>query len=236
MWSVKSSDIIDRLVISGHEILQKYHHWKPELMTFDKLICAVESGKYEGASFAVGEEYIMESTFHAKLFIRVWFNVVTELEEYLYLHTLLFLIEFHDLARLGGVKDCWTDNGHMLSSGREGAAPLIVKMEDRLSGDSVVGTSDTTVFRNRLYVMAAQLWYGSVFIKEEKRNWWLRMETSTPSCSWTFWKISAFHTKEELMETTFGCKTPTFAHTWLLQCKNFLKHLDRCWYHDPLAP
>ena len=51
--------------------------------TTDKLICAVESGKYEGATFVVGEEYIMESTFFAKLFIRVWFNVVTELEEYL---------------------------------------------------------------------------------------------------------------------------------------------------------
>ena len=62
-------------------------------MTTDKLICAVDSGKYEGATFVVGEEYIMESTFLAKLFIQVWFNVVTELEEYLYLHALLFLIE-----------------------------------------------------------------------------------------------------------------------------------------------
>ena len=68
---------------------------------------------------------------------RVWFNVVTELEEYLYLHALLFLIEFLDLAGLGRVKGCWSDTGYMLSSGRvsEGAAPLIVKMEDRLSGD-----------------------------------------------------------------------------------------------------
>ena len=41
----------------------------------------------------------------------------------------------------------------------------------------------------------------------------LRMETSTPSCSWTFWKTTAFHTKEELTATTFGCKTTTFAHT-----------------------
>ena len=31
-------------------------------MTTDKLICAVESGKYEGATFVVGKEYIMEST------------------------------------------------------------------------------------------------------------------------------------------------------------------------------
>ena len=75
-------------------------------MTTDKLICAVESGKYEGGTFVVGEEYIMESTFLAKLFIQVWFNVVTELEEYLYLHALLFLIEFLDLAGLGGVKGC----------------------------------------------------------------------------------------------------------------------------------
>ena len=30
-------------------------------MTTDKLICAVESGKYEGATFVIGEEYIMES-------------------------------------------------------------------------------------------------------------------------------------------------------------------------------
>ena len=77
----------------------------------------------------------MESTFLAKLFIRVWFNVVTELEEYLYLHVLLFLIQFLDLAGLGGVKDCWSDTGFMLSSGREGAASLIVKMEDILYGD-----------------------------------------------------------------------------------------------------
>ena len=104
-------------------------------MTTDKLICAVESGKYEGATFVVCEEYIMESTFLAKLFIRVWFNVVTELEECLYLHALLFLIEFLDFAGLGGVKGCCSDPGYMLSSGREGAAPLIVKMEDRLSGD-----------------------------------------------------------------------------------------------------
>ena len=29
-------------------------------MTTDKLICAVESGKYEGTTFVVDEEYIME--------------------------------------------------------------------------------------------------------------------------------------------------------------------------------
>ena len=33
-------------------------------------------------------------------------NVVTELEEYLYLHAKLFPIEFLDLARLGGLKGC----------------------------------------------------------------------------------------------------------------------------------
>ena len=103
-------------------------------MTTDKLICAVASGIYEGATFVVGEEYIMESTFLAKLFIRVWFNMV-ELEEYLYLHALLFPIEFLDLAGLGCVKGCRSDTGYMLSSGREGAASLIVKKEDRLSGD-----------------------------------------------------------------------------------------------------
>ena len=77
----------------------------------------------------------MESTFLTKLFIRVWFNVVTGLEEYRYLHVLLFLIEFLDFAGLGGVKGSWSDTGYMLSLGREGAAPLIVMMEDRLSGD-----------------------------------------------------------------------------------------------------
>ena len=51
------------------------------MTTDDKLICAVESGKYEGATFVVGEEYIMKLMFLTKLFIRVWFNVVTELEE-----------------------------------------------------------------------------------------------------------------------------------------------------------
>ena len=73
--------------------------------------------------FVVCEEYIMESTFLAKLYIRVWFNVVTKLEEYLYLHALLFLIEFLDFAGLGGVKGCCLDTGFMLSSGREVAAP-----------------------------------------------------------------------------------------------------------------
>ena len=43
----------------------------------------------------------MEPTFLAKLFIQVWFNVVTELEEYRYLHALLFLIEFLNFAGLG---------------------------------------------------------------------------------------------------------------------------------------
>ena len=99
-------------------------------MTTDKLICAGEYGKYEGATFVVGEEYIYGINVS-----RVWFSVVIELEEYLYLHALLFLIEFLDLAGLGGVKGCWSDTGYMLSSGREGAAPLIVKMEDRLSSD-----------------------------------------------------------------------------------------------------
>ena len=55
----------------------------------------------------------MESTYLAKLFIRVWFNVVTELEEYLYLHALLFLIEFLDFAGLGGVKACCSDTGYI---------------------------------------------------------------------------------------------------------------------------
>ena len=32
-------------------------------MTTDKLIFAAESGKYEGATFVVGEEYIMELRF-----------------------------------------------------------------------------------------------------------------------------------------------------------------------------
>ena len=90
-------------------------------MTTDKLICAVEPGKYEGATFVVSEEYIMESMFLAKLFIRVGFNVVTEIEDNLYLHAL-----FLDLSGLGGVSGCWLDTGYMLSSGQEGAAPLIV--------------------------------------------------------------------------------------------------------------
>ena len=34
----------------------------------------------------------------------------------------------------------------------------------------MVGTSDSTVFRNRFYVMAAQWWYGSVFMKEKKMS------------------------------------------------------------------
>ena len=72
-------------------------------MTTDKLICAIGSGKYEQVIFVVCDEYTMELTFLAKLFIRVWFNVGAELEEYPYLHALLFLIEFLDFARLGGV-------------------------------------------------------------------------------------------------------------------------------------
>ena len=62
-------------------------------------------------------------------------NVVTKLEEYLYLHVLLFPIEFFNVAGVGGVKGCGSDTGYMLSSGREGAASLIVKMEDRLSSN-----------------------------------------------------------------------------------------------------
>ena len=72
----------------------------------DKLICAVESGKYEGATCVVGEVHIMESTFFVKLVIRVWFNADTELEEYLFLHALLFPIEFLHLAGLGGLTFC----------------------------------------------------------------------------------------------------------------------------------
>ena len=48
----------------------------------------------------------MESTFFAKLFIRVWVNVATELEDYLYIHALLFPIEFLHLSGLGGLKGC----------------------------------------------------------------------------------------------------------------------------------
>ena len=46
------------------------------------------------------------------------------------------------------------------------------------------------------------------------------METSTPSCSWTFLKTSVFHTKEELMETTFGYVYPYMAAAAL---KEFLE-------------
>ena len=65
------------------------------------------------------EEYIIESTFLVKLFIRVWFNVVTELEEYLYIHALMLFTEFLDLVGLGGVNGCWSDAGYMLTSGRQ---------------------------------------------------------------------------------------------------------------------
>ena len=44
------------------------------------LICAVESGKYEGATFVVDDEHIMESKFFAKLVIRILLNAVTEQE------------------------------------------------------------------------------------------------------------------------------------------------------------
>ena len=96
----------------------------------------------------------------------------------------------------------------MMSSGREGAASLIVKMEDRI----VTRLSGGNLQHD--YVMAV---FNGGIHKGGKRHWWLRMETSTPSCSWTFWKTSAFHTNEELMDTTFGCKATTFAHIWLLQ-------------------
>ena len=75
----------------------------------------------------------MESTFLAKLFIRVWFNVVTELEEYLYIHALLFLIEFLDLAGLGGVKGCWSDTGHYVVFRTRGRCTL-----DRKDGRQIV--------------------------------------------------------------------------------------------------
>ena len=157
-------------------------------MTTDKLICAVESGKYEGASWARG---------HKRLLIGQWLYVV------------------------------FRPRGRCTLARKDGRQ--IVR---RLSG----GNLRHYCMQEPALCDGGSMVPGSVFIKEEKRHWWLRMETSTPSCSWTFWKTSAFHTKEELMETTFGCKTTTFAHIWLLQWKNFLMHMGWCWYHGPLAP
>ena len=79
--------------------------------------------------------YGIKSTFFAKLVVRVWFNVITELEEYLYPQALLFPIQVLDLAGLGGVNGCWSDTGFVLSSEQECAASLIVQMRDRLSQD-----------------------------------------------------------------------------------------------------
>ena len=103
----------------------------------DKLICAVESGIYEGTTSVAGEEHIKESMFFAKLVIQNWFNAaaVTELEEYLYQHALLFLIEFLDLAALGGLKGCWSDTGYMLSSGQAGRCIFGRKDGRRISHD-----------------------------------------------------------------------------------------------------
>ena len=110
-------------------------------MTTDKLICAVESGKYEGLTFVVGEEYIMESTFLDKLFMRVWFNGVTELEEYLYLDALLFHLEFLNLAWLGGVKGCWSDTGYNVVFRTRGRCTLdrkdVIQLVRRLSGGNL---------------------------------------------------------------------------------------------------
>ena len=41
---------------------------------------------------------------------------------------LLFLIELFDFAGLECVEGCCSDTSYMLSSGREGATPLIVEM------------------------------------------------------------------------------------------------------------
>ena len=87
-------------------------------MITDELIWTVESGKYEGAIFVVCEEYTMESTFLAKLFIRVWINMVTEQEEYPYLHALLFLIEFLHFPCLAGIKGCCPDTGYRAHTGK----------------------------------------------------------------------------------------------------------------------
>ena len=58
--------------------------------------------------------------------------MVNGLEEYPYLHALLFLREFLDFAvPARGRKMA----GYMLSSGQQGAVPLIVQMEARLSVD-----------------------------------------------------------------------------------------------------
>ena len=103
----------------------------------------------------------------------------------------------------------------------------------RLSGGNL---RHYCIFRNRLYVMVAQWWCGSVFIHEENvigGSGWKHLRLHVAGHSG---KTPTFHTKEELMETTFGCKATTFAYIWLLQWKNLLKHMGRCWYHDPLAP
>ena len=158
----------------------------------------------------------MESTFLAKLFIRVWFNMITEQEEYPYLHALLVLIEFLDFAGLGGVKGCCSDTGYNYVVFRTRGRYTL----DRKNGRQIVRRLCSGNLRHDCIQESALCDGGSVVVwagihkgrKKRYGNWWLRMETSTSSCSWTFWKSTAFHAKEKLMETTFDCKTKTFAY------------------------
>ena len=202
-------------------------------MTTDNLIRAVESGKYEGATFVVGEEYILESTFLAKLFIRVWFNVVSDLEEYLYLHALMFPIEFLDLAFVVGEEyilestflaklfiRVWFNvvsdleeylylHALMFPIEFLDLAGLCVVFRtrgrctlDRKDGRQIVRRLSGGNLRHYCIQELALCDGGSkvVWVGIHKGGkMWLRIETPTPSCSWTFWKTSACHTKEELI-------------------------------------
>ena len=136
----------------------------------------------------------------------------------------------------GGVKGCCSDTGYNVVFRTRGRCTL-----DRKDGRQIVRGLSGGSLRHYCIQEPAPCDGGSVVVwvgiyKGRKTSLVAPDGNSTPSCSWTFWKTSAFHTKEELMETTFGCKTTTFAHIWLLQWNNFLKHMGWCWYHDPLAP
>ena len=204
-------------------------------MTTDKLICAIESGKKRRRHILVCEEYIMESTFlqtvHPSLVQRDYWARGILLPTHLAVS--------HRVSRLRwamGRKKLLLGHWLYVVFRTRGCYTL-----DRKDGWQIVRRSGGGNLRHYCIQEPALFDGGSVVVwvgihKGGKTSLVAPDGNVNAFMSWTFWKTSAFYTKDELMETTFGFKTSSFAHIWLLQWNNFLKHMVWCWYHVPLAP
>ena len=231
MWSVKSSDINDRLVISGHTRTttidyQTRWHRQVNLCRRVRKIRRSHLCRLWRIHYGIN---VSRQTVHPKLVQRgYWARGIPLPTRIAVSHRVL------DFAGLGGVTGCCSDTGYMLSPGREGAAHLIVKMADILSVDYRWWEPPSL-----LYSGTGSMWWrlsgGRDRYSQRKKNviggsGWKRQRLHVAGHSGNL----CLPHQGSLMETTFGCKT--FAHIWLLQWNNFLKHMGWCWYHDPLAP